>query len=252
MSTEGGCYAFFATFRPRDGITDATIGRLVQRAPELCSYWFIVEEKEGVERHAHAVLFPKKPQQRSNLITMLTRTVISDWTADEKKNFRRWDKQRKTGAVKTVTHLECITDYLDGTRASKSEDKYAIIDQKLPSDLGQLEKYLPDVGKLKKPKNQWCHHWHKLFVDRFNWPMTKGRPRSPESAYAVSYSYVMSCVMHLENQDVLEIMLDDRIRRMKVRAFTRWWNGDIRGGDLIDDFEDFRPKNPDELEWSLG
>lgn len=215
---EGGCYSFFATFRPVHGISSETIRRICKYAHTSCAYWFIVAEKEAHEKHVHAVLFPKKSQQRSNIITNLTRHCISDWTDAEQKNFRRWDKVTKTGAVKVVTHLEVITDYLDGTRVKKCNDPFEIVDQFLPDDLAVLEKYIPNVGALARKKNIWCHTWHKAFIDVFGWPHEKG--------LHVEENYVLCCVKHCENIDKFEICVDTRIKKNKVRAFAQWWNSD--------------------------
>ena len=89
-----------------------TVRRVCDYLPEFCKFWFVVLEKDGPERHAHVTLFPCKPLQRSNLITMLTRKCIPDWDKDEKANFRRWDANSKTGAVKLIpTWKQSLTIY---------------------------------------------------------------------------------------------------------------------------------------------
>jgi len=237
MASDGGCLAYFATFRPVHGITTETLQRVTTCIRSNCVYWFIVTEKSGHERHAHAVLFPKKAHQRSNLIGLITRQCLYDWTEPEQKNFRRWDRTTKTGAVKTCTHLEVITDYLDGTRLSKSKDPYEIVDQFLPDDLSLLEKYMPDVGTLKRPKNVWCTQLHKQLVDHFDWPNER-----PMDA-TVNEAYVLACMKSLENENVREICIDPRIKRNRVVAFTQWWNRNTTGHygshrNLPDDVKD--------------
>ena len=217
--SNGGCHAFFATFRPKKGITDATVGRIYEYLPKFCKYWFIVLEKDGEERHAHVTLFPKKPQQRSNLITMLTRACISDWDSAEKANFRRWDKSTKTGAVKTCTHLEVITDYLDGTRASKSEDKYEIISSNLPDDLSELESWMPQVGELERTKNIKFHTLLRQLVANYVMP-ERGNLQVP---------YLVSCIKDLENRDIRECICDPRIANNFAKKFIQWYNRDTWG-----------------------
>ena len=214
--SNGGCHSFFATFRPKDGITDDTVRRILDYLPEFCKFWFVVLEKDGPERHAHVTLFPRKAMQRSNIITQLTRRCISDWDQAEKWNFRRWDKDSKTGAVKTNTNLEVITDYLDGTRASKSADKYAIVDQQLPDDLSELETWIPQVGALERKKNIKFHTLLRQMTADFELP-ERGDLAVP---------YVITCVKDLENRDVREAILDDRIALNFIRKFVQWYNRD--------------------------
>ena len=45
------------TFRPKLGITDDTINRIIDMLLPFCEYYHFVTEKFGVERHLHAALF---------------------------------------------------------------------------------------------------------------------------------------------------------------------------------------------------
>ena len=145
---------------------------------------------------------------------MLTRKCIPDWDKDEKANFRRWDINSKTGAVKTNTNLEVITDYLDGTRDSKSDDKYEIVCQNLPDDLSDLEIWIPEVGALERKKNIKFHTLLRQLTADYELP-ERGELIAP---------YVISCVKDLENRDIREAILDDRIALNFVRKFVQWYN----------------------------
>ena len=222
MSDNGGCHAFFATFRPREGISDTCVTSIIGYLPTFCKYYFVVLEKEGTERHAHVVFFPTKPLQRSNVITMLVRKCCTGWSADELANFRRWDKANKTGAVKVATHLNIITDYLDGTRETKSADKFSVEAQHLPADLHVLEQWMPAVGALVKPKNVKFHTLHKQLISRFVMP-------DIDEGDHLSFTYLLSCVKYLENHDIREADCDPRRLKAFLQKFLQWYNRDTFG-----------------------
>lgn len=221
MSQKGGSYAFFATFRPRHGITDSTVGSIISYVNKMSRHHFAVLEKEGEERHLHLALFLNTPKQRSNIITMFISNCLTDWTEEETKNFRFWDKLKKQGAVKTLTSLEVITSYLDGTYASKCDDKYEIVSQHLPDDLSELESLLPSVGSLARTKNLWCMTLHRQLVERFNWPQIRSED------FRVSEPYLIACWKVLENENIREIQFMHR--KNKIKAFLQWWNQDFLG-----------------------
>ena len=216
---DGGCRAFFATFRPRNGITDDTIRRIVKYAPQLCKYWYIVEEKTGTERHVHACLFPHKRVQRSNIITMLIRNCIDDWDDDEKRNFRRWDKCSSNGAVKHMTNMEVLTAYLSGAYATKAADHFATIDTRVPDDLSELETWLPQVGELAKPKNMKFVHLLRQLSEHLDWP---SREEAGDKKFW-NVGYTWHCLCWLEVNDIRETMIDVRLKRQFAYAFHCWF-----------------------------
>lgn len=216
--THGGCQSFFPTLRPRGGITDDSIRRTIDYTRSMCDFRFIVKEKKLEEGHLHCCLFTKKPYQRSNLISNFITNICIDWDDDSKANLRRWDRSKGTGAFKVLTNLEVITDYLSGTRASKSSDPFEILVNELPDDLSLLEQYMPNVGQLAKPKNQWCHTLHQQLIQHFGFPKTR------ICSSDITEAYLLSCFKYLENHDIRDITIDKK--HLKIRAFLQWWNLD--------------------------
>lgn len=229
MSNVGGSFAFFATFRPRGGITDEVINRLIAYMPIICRYWTIVEEKVGEERHVHVCLFLHKAQQRSNIVTMLTRRIIYDWDDDEKKNFRRWCRNLGTGAVKVLTNLEVITSYLSGEYARKSEDYFAIVDRKLPEDLSELESFVPQVGALLRPKNMKNVTLLRQLQEHLNWP-SREKAGDPYYWYL---GYTWHCLCWLEVNDIRECQIDVRVARMFCYSFHCWFLRQSRNANFM-------------------
>lgn len=226
--SNGGSLAFFATFRPRGGIQPSTVERIVKYSANTCNWWFIVREKEGVEAHVHWVAFPKKPMQRSNFITNCTTNILKpeNWDEQSKANFRHWDKEKKTGAVKVCTHLDVIVDYLSGNREAKIGDKCEVIDQHIPDDLADLEEFLPAVGALERPKNLWLHTLHRQLIQHCNYPACRGSALK----FPISIQFLRACWMFLENEDKRDV--DYRFGEAKLKKAVQWLNKDCHGGRI--------------------
>lgn len=222
MSDKGGCYAFFATMRHQKpcevGITDDDIAACVAYAPKMCKYWLLVAEKEGQDKHLHCVLFPHIAQQRSNVCTLLTKHCLKGWKPEEIHNFKKWNRQTGTGAVKTLTSVDLIVGYLDGTYAKKIEDKFEIVDEHLPDDLSELEKWIPDVGKLKRRPNQRFHTLMNQMYEHFKVPVRS------EKSPLLSLNLLQRIFYRLENDDVREAMCDPRIATAFIKRYHRWYN----------------------------
>lgn len=220
MSDKGGCHAFFATIRHRKpckvGITDEDIARIVKYSPVKCKYWLLVCEKEGEDKHAHWVMFPHIAQQRSNMVKQIAQHVLFDWTDAEVNNFKKWDRKTGTGACKTVTSLDLISGYLDGTYEKKCQDKFEIVDECLPQDLHELEKWIPDVGALKRRPNVRFHTLLKQCMEHFGLP-DRGEKK-------ISLNLIQTMFYRLENEDIRECIVDPRIAKNFITRFHRWYN----------------------------
>lgn len=223
--SNGGSLAFFTTYRPRGGIKQSTMERIIAHTFRTCNWWFIVREKKDTEKHVHCISFPKKAMQRSNHITNCVTNVLKpeDWDEDSIRNFRRWDREKQTGSVKVATNLELIGDYMSGTRESKIGDECEILAEHLPQDLSDLEKFLPEVGALERPKNRWLHVLHRQLIQHCNFPGCRGS----DLPFPLSIDFLRSCWMYLENEDHREI--DYRFSEAKLKKATQWFNKDTNG-----------------------
>ena len=215
---KGGCYAFFATVRPREGLTDECVGLCLDFANKFCQYSLFVIEKEGTERHGHWFLFPHIAQQRSNVISLIIKHCLKPcgWDDAELHNFRKWDKASGNGCVKTCTSLDFVK-YVDGTYAKKTEDFFEVAYELLPDDLNELEKWIPEVGALERRKNIKFHTLEKQLKEKFNLP-----PRS--EGMKLSLALLQRMFYALENHDVRECICDNRVARQFVERFHRWYN----------------------------
>ena len=118
-------YAF--TVRPRDGATEAHDQIAIQFVQKHCSYYYIVSEKTGSDRHLHAGVFFKKAMPRSNVTTILSR-VYRELADDEKRVLCR--------GVRIMYNMDFIQNYLD-----KDDDTETVISN-LPEEKF-LEGYWP-------------------------------------------------------------------------------------------------------------
>tara|TARA_B110001450_G_C17449212_1_gene411305 strand:- start:33 stop:557 length:525 start_codon:yes stop_codon:yes gene_type:complete len=93
--TKGSCWAFFITLRPRGGLTDATVEqcRLFKNHMPL-QYELFVLEKEGEARHAHWIIFPKAAQQRSNIVSQVSKWCLQAFDDDSVHKSRACCKHR--------------------------------------------------------------------------------------------------------------------------------------------------------------
>lgn len=97
--------SYCLTIRPRGGITDDTLKRVITWV-EKQSYGFLVVEMESEARHAHAQVWLLEPRTRGAICTSLVRIceeTISDWDAAQKKVLRNGVK---------IAYSDWYLDYL--------------------------------------------------------------------------------------------------------------------------------------------
>ena len=219
-TSHGGCLAFFATYRPKTGLSEETLGRVCSYYDRTFKYYVIVIEKSGKDRHAHTAAFLNKPAQRSNFITSCLTNCCAGWDDEEIANFRRWDRATNQAAVKTLTSLGLITSYIDGTYQAKEGDAYRKIAERVPEDLSVLEQFMPKVGELARPKNLKHSTLLRQLITHLHWSPFRQRP--PGMAY-LNHCYVARCIHYLENEDIREQIADPRIFSNVVTGFWRWY-----------------------------
>ena len=159
---DNGGFAWMLTFRPRpENFTDQLVDTVTSFIKDkLEPDWHLIVKERG--NHLHAAIFLHKPTQRGNLIhkfigdtrVRTSNAPLQHWDDSEKKNFSRYDRERKTGAVINMTTLGLIAEYLSGEFDSKLGDDFEVISEHLPdaSDISELEEYLPAVDGLKKKR----------------------------------------------------------------------------------------------------
>ena len=75
---------FCFTHRPRSGVTDEDVQKLVAYIRKKAEYWYVITEKDDDERHIHSCFIMKKETKRCNIATELTR-LFPTLDPDEKK-----------------------------------------------------------------------------------------------------------------------------------------------------------------------
>jgi len=117
---------FAITHRPKNGVSDNDVTKLVDYCRQKGQYYKIITEKEGHERHIHAVVYLNTPVRLYNFIRSLL-LLFPDMLPEEKIVFRQGVK-----VSKSIQWLE----YLN------KGDSTVVIADNLPEE-AHLESYYP-------------------------------------------------------------------------------------------------------------
>lgn len=215
-SADNGGFAWLLTIRPRgEHFNDDLVQAVSKYVDTLGADWHLIVMEKG--NHLHCAVFLHEPQQRSNLITKFINNPLKGFDDDEKKNFRKYDRASKTGAVLNMTTLGMVAEYLSGDFDRKLEDEFEVISEHLPpaEDISELEEYLPAVDGLKR-KRQVSVWFAKLAED---YRKDRGDTTMTESE---ALSYIQYRMFVAKDMDIIA---DQRILRQKVRSFVPYFNG---------------------------
>jgi len=143
------CHRTFAfTIRPRDGVTDDHIDRMINWIKPRSKYYKVVTEKEGTARHIHAFMVSHKPLLTHNVRRSVL-TVYKDLSETEREVLRNgvktaftidWLKYLEKGdftevhasELPEVSHLQAFfPPKTDNTKkdSSKRETYYTKLEQ---------------------------------------------------------------------------------------------------------------------------
>lgn len=229
----GGCNAFVVTVRPREEHFSDELVDSVRTYVEtkIGADWHLIVKEKG--NHLHCAVFLHEPQQRSNFATKWLNNPLRDYDEQERRNFRKWDNARNTSAIKGMTSLHMVTEYLSGQYEGKEDDDFEVVSENLPSsdDISELEEYLPAVNGLKKDKDNirsWCGKMEPLFREK--------HPDVEVMTEALALMFIQTKMFVDRDMDII---YDQRILRQKVRSFVPFFNKnapgyylDYRGGSL--------------------
>lgn len=143
---------FAVTHRPKDGVTDSDVSALVNYCRRVATYYKVITEKDGHERHLHAALFMKEPVYKK----VVVRAVLNLYP-----NLRDEEKMVLRQGVKVSGNSQWL-DYLE------KGDSTVVIANNLP-EVAHLESYYPPPeqlsGKVRKNityyarlENLWYEH----------------------------------------------------------------------------------------------
>jgi len=180
--------------------------------------WHLIAMEKG--NHLHCAMFLHEPQQRSNVITKFLNNPLKAYDDDEKKNFRRFDRASKTGAVLQLTTLGIVAEYLSGEFERKLEDEFEIISERLPEDISELEEYLPAVNGLKRKRQ--VSVWYSTLEAEFR----AARPDVEVITEADALLFVQTKMFVSRDMDIIA---DQRILRQKIRSFVPYFNKEAIG-----------------------
>ena len=228
-TADNGGFAWFVTLRPRaETYTKPLRDRFVRHILEsLKPDWhWIVEEKSN---HVHAAFFLHDGQQRSNLVTgFLGKATAKRSDAplflldeQEKANFRRFTKDGKA-AVKNLTTVQCITEYLSGEYARKVDDDFLVLSENLPDDedISELEEYLPCVDGLKRKRQRspWYHQAEAAYFE-----FRKAHPA--EYPFPTDERHVLRFVnKSMYATRTMDVIADQKILKARVVALVKFIN----------------------------
>lgn len=149
----GGAWAYFSTLRPRDWESRPPDfeSKVITRTRAESLYHIIVKENDN---HLHVCSFLYKSQTRYNYSVGWFTAADSpcNFFDDEERHNLYKSPRNKKKAVENITTTEVISSYLSGEYVKKIDKPFEILSAKLPSDLSELEFWIPDVGALKGPK----------------------------------------------------------------------------------------------------
>jgi len=114
------------THRPKNGVSDHDIEVLTEYLRKKGNYYKIITEKEGHERHIHAVLYLKDPAFKKNLVRAVL-NLFPDLLPEEKMVLRQ--------GVKVSRSIQWL-DYL------AKGDSTVVIAENLP-EVSHLEAFYP-------------------------------------------------------------------------------------------------------------
>ena len=227
-TADNGGFAFMVTVRPRE-YDEQVEAAMLEYIDGKVDHFLAVREKGN---HSHWALFFHKGVQRSNLITMLLRGPLKSYfDEDEAKLFRRYDRERKTGAVINMTTLGIVAQYLSGEFDKKEFDEFLVIDEKLPSseDISELEEYLPAVDGLKRKRQ--VSVWYAQQAEKYK---LKDMPMPATERTVLQF---LNTRMYVDKD--IDILADQRILKQKTVALVRYINEDgsatYNDGHLLDE-----------------
>lgn len=222
-NADNGGFAWMLTIRPRgehftDELVESVQNYIVNK---LQPDWHLIVKEKG--NHLHCAVFLHDPKQRSNIITQFLNNPLKDYDDTEKKNFRKYDKEKKSGAVINMTTLGMVSDYLSGEFDGKEDDEYVVISEKLPDndDISELEEYLPAVDGLKRKRQ--ISVWYANLEAEY-------RQMHPNTEVMNEEEALRFIQYKMFTAKDMDIIADQCILRQKVRSFVPYFNGGMPEG----------------------
>lgn len=195
------CQSYAITLRPRDGVCEEHITRMMKWVRKACLYYHVVTEKTGSDRHIHAALFLRSPASRSNVVTHVTR-MFDDLSTEEKRVLRN--------GIKIMYNGDFIKNYLD------KEDDTVVVSSSLP-EAACMDSYFPPKPPAKVSSIKKCslyyHELEKLWY-MYNTPATEVNTQTTRN--------FLFRVMYKER--VISVIRDDKQIIQVSRHLTRWLN----------------------------
>ena len=228
-SADNGGFAWMVTIRPREqNFSDQLVSNVKAYIENtLRPDWHLAVIEKG--NHIHTAIFMHKPFQRSNFITNWLNNPLKGFDEDEKKNFRKYDRERKTGAVVNMTTLGIVAEYLSGEFDRKLGDDFEVLTEHLPAaeDISELEEYLPAVDGLKRKRHMsvWYakqEEYYKTLKAEHPIPGITDSPLSEMSLLAM-----IQHRMYVERD--MDIIADERILQQRVRALLAFMRREATG-----------------------
>lgn len=201
MAEKFSTFAF--TFRPRDGVTDKQIEKLVAYARKNCKWYHVITEKQDDERHIHCGLVLKNPASRSHVSVQLGR-LYKDLETDEKKVMLQ--------GLKVWYNEDWLEEYLN------KDDDTVVIASCLP-EKGCLESYFPVKKTKENTESRRRLQWHSYMIELEGY-WRKYMPTHLE----VNTATVRDFLFEMQYSKRVIGLMDDKKLIQVSRWFVRWWH----------------------------
>lgn len=201
MSTQQLFRSFALTVRPRDGVSDDHVTKMVKWCKRHCDYYHVVTEKTGHERHLHVGLFLKSPKTKSNIGVMM-KCLYKDLENEEKKVLLK--------GIAIMYNADFIENYLD------KDDDTVVIESCLP-EAKHMEGYFPPKPKSTDTRARKCsayyHELEHLWFEHVSPHMEINTVTARDFLFKMMYS-----------ERCLAVIRDDKQIAQVARHLVRWLN----------------------------
>lgn len=186
------------THRPKDGVSDHDIHVLTEYLRKKGKYYKVITEKEGHERHIHAVVYLKEPVLKKNIVRAVL-DLYKDLLPEEKMVLRQ--------GVKVSKSIQWL-DYL------AKGDSTVVIAENLP-EVSHLESYYPERPTTERESKKVTYY---LRLERL-WYEHVSPDKVPNPENCRHFLFNM-----MYNERLIDVIRDDKTIIQVSRHLARYIN----------------------------
>lgn len=189
---------FAITHRPKNGVSDHDVQKLTDYLRKRGKYYKIITEKEGHERHIHAVLYLKEPTYKKTVVRAIL-NLYPELLPEEKMVLRQ--------GVKVSRSTQWLDYLLKG-------DSTVIIAENLP-EVSHLDSYYPEPTRPVRESKKITYYLklEKLWYEHAR-PMLVANPENCR--------HFLFNMMY--NERIIDVIRDDKSIIQVSRHLSRYIN----------------------------